>query len=105
MTGDHDLRVTDNPAKGRYEVHVDGKTAGFVAYRSEPGTVVLVHTQVDPAFEGRGLAARLVAGALDDIRSRGLSVVPVCPFVRSYLRRHPEYAELVVGDGTAGRPG
>jgi uncharacterized protein len=60
--------------------------------------VVLIHTDIDPAFEGHGLGSRIVAGALDDIRARGLSVVPSCSFVRSYLRRHPEYADLVGGD-------
>jgi predicted GNAT family acetyltransferase len=49
-----------------------------------------------PSLENKGLGARLVAGALDDIRARGLRVVPFCPFVRAYIRRHPEYADLVV---------
>jgi hypothetical protein len=61
----------------------------------EPGLITLIHTEVDPAFEGKGIAGRLVAGALDDIRRRGLLVTPICRFVRSYLRRHPEYADLV----------
>src|SRR5439155_23952305 len=49
-----------------------------------------------PAFEGRGLGTRLIAGALDDIRARGLELIPTCPFVRAYLRRHPEQRDLVV---------
>jgi uncharacterized protein len=60
--------------------------------------LALVHTEVEPRHEGRGFASRLVAGALDDIRARGLGVVPTCPFVRSYLERHPEYGDLVVAD-------
>jgi uncharacterized protein len=59
---------------------------------------VLVHTDVAPSAEGQGIGSRLVAGALDDIRSRGLRVVPVCPFVTAYLRRHPEQRDLVVPD-------
>ena len=55
-----------------------------------------MHTEVSPSLEGQGLGARLVAGALDDIRARGLRVVPICPFVRTYIRRHPDYADLVV---------
>jgi predicted GNAT family acetyltransferase len=98
MSADADIRVVDNPAQLRYELRVDGALAGFLAYRLEPGTVVLVHTDVDPAYEGRGLGGRLVRGALDDLRARGLLLVPLCPFVASYLRRHPEYADLVVGD-------
>lgn len=59
---------------------------------------MLVHTDVDPAFEGRGLGSRLIGGALADIRARGLLFVPLCPFVAAYVRRHPEYADLVVHD-------
>ena len=55
-----------------------------------------MHTEVDPAAEGHGVGSRLAAGALDDIRSRGLSILVVCPFVREYVRRHPEYADLKV---------
>lgn len=58
--------------------------------------MVLIHTEVDPAFEGRGLATKLIAGAIQDIRARGLKLVPVCPFVRAYLRRHPEDRDLGV---------
>ena len=57
-----------------------------------------MHTEVEPAYEGQGLAGTLVEGALQDLRERGLRVIPVCPFVRSWLRRHPEYADLVVSD-------
>jgi uncharacterized protein len=90
-----DVRVIDNPEEQRYELWLGATRAGFIQYRSEPGTIVLVHTEVDPAFEGQGLGARLVAGALDDLRARGLTLVAVCPFVRAYLRHHREYADLV----------
>jgi uncharacterized protein len=93
-----DLQVLDRPAELRYELRVDGELAGVIAYRREPGVVVLVHTEVFPSAEGRGLGSRLVAGALDDIRARGLRVVPLCPFAAAYVRRHPEYADLVVPD-------
>jgi predicted GNAT family acetyltransferase len=90
-----ELTVRDNPDERRYEALVGSEVVGFIAYRFEPGQMTLVHTEVDPAFEGQGIASRLVAGALDDIRRRGLSLVPVCPFVRSYLQRHPEHTDLV----------
>jgi predicted GNAT family acetyltransferase len=90
------MEVRDNPEERRYELVDDGQLVGEILYRRDPGRVVLVHTEVSPALEGQGLASRLVAGALDDIRARGLRVVPICPFVRSYLRRHPEYEDLVV---------
>jgi hypothetical protein len=69
QTHDDGVHVVDNPAELRYELEVDGRLAGILRYRAEPGLVVLVHTDVDPAFEGRGLGGRLVAGALDDVRA------------------------------------
>lgn len=90
--------VADNPSELRYELRVGDRVAATVAYRLEPGVVVLVHTDVEPAFEGQGLGSRLVAEALADIRRRGLSVTPLCPFAAAYVRRHPEHADLVVPD-------
>jgi predicted GNAT family acetyltransferase len=92
-----DIDVRDNADERRYEARVAGDVAGFIRYIAQPTGVMLVHTDIDPAYEGQGLGSRLVAGALDDIRSRGLRVVPQCPFVRSYIERHPQYADLVDG--------
>jgi uncharacterized protein len=91
-----EFSVRDNPEQRRYEARLGSEEVGFIAYRIEPGRITLVHTEVDPAFEGHGIASRLVAGALEDIRGRGLSLVAVCPFVRAYLERHPEHADLTV---------
>ena len=93
---DRDYVVRDNPAKRRYELLFGDELVGEILYRVKPGTVVLLHTEVDASVEGSGLGGRLVADALDDIRSRGLTVVPLCPFVAAYIRRHPEYDDLVV---------
>ncbi|HVP75042.1 MAG TPA: GNAT family N-acetyltransferase [Gaiellaceae bacterium] len=92
-----DADVADNASELRYELTVNGNRVGELRYRLEPGVVVLVHTEVDPAFEGRGLGTRLIQGALDDIRARGLRMTPQCPFVRAFVDRHPEYADLVAG--------
>jgi predicted GNAT family acetyltransferase len=92
------IAVRDNPGGSRYELVLDEQVVGEIAYRLTPDHMVLIHTEVLPSFENKGLGARLVAGALDDIRARGLRVVPFCPFVRSYIRRHPDYADLVVPD-------
>jgi predicted GNAT family acetyltransferase len=89
------FRVGDNPAARRYEVHVGGALAGFADYHAQPGLVTLMHTEIDPSFEGSGIGSRLVAAVLDDIRARGSKALPVCPFVRAFLQRHPEYADLV----------
>jgi uncharacterized protein len=91
-----DIAVRDNPSKLRYELVLDEQVVGEILYRQVPDALVLLHTEVLPALEGKGLGAQLVAGALDDIRVRGLHVVAVCPFVRAYIRRHPDYADLVV---------
>jgi predicted GNAT family acetyltransferase len=90
--------VRDNRAALRYELTLGDELVGEIRYRVEPGTLVLVHTEVEPSAEGRGLGGRLAADALDDIRSKGLNVVPLCPFVAAYIRRHPEYEDLVVRD-------
>jgi uncharacterized protein len=86
--------VRDNPTESRYELLIDDEVRGSISYRAEQNTVTLVHTEVDSELEGRGLGSRLVHDALEDIRARGLSLFPVCPFVRSYLARHPEYMDL-----------
>lgn len=88
------LSVRDNRAELRYELVRGGEVLGFLLYRIEPDAVVLVHTDVDPANEGQGLGSVLVKGALDDLRERGVWAVPLCPFVRAYIRRHPEYAPV-----------
>jgi uncharacterized protein len=90
-----DVRVEDNPSELRYELRVDGNLAGEIRYRRQPGSVVLVHTEIEPSFEGQGMGAVLVRGALEDIRARGARVVPFCPFVAAFIRRHHEYADLV----------
>ena len=88
--------VTDNRDERRFEARLDGDLAGCLFYRERTGEIILVHTEVADQFEGHGVGGRLVAGALDDIRDRGLSVTVWCPFARGYIDRHPEYADLVV---------
>ncbi len=92
-----DVRITRSDDGLKYLLTVDGAEAGLIASGLKDGKVVLYHTEVDPAFEGEGLGSALVKGALDDIRARGLEVVPLCGFVRAYIARHPEYADLVAG--------
>jgi predicted GNAT family acetyltransferase len=96
-----ELRVVDNRRASRYELWLGATRAGLIEYRSQPGVVVLIHTEIDPALAGQGLGERLVAGALADLRARGRKLVPLCPFVRAYLRRHPVQADLVAGDPAA----
>jgi predicted GNAT family acetyltransferase len=95
---DGDYVVKDNPDEHRYEFVHDGELLGLIRYSARPGVITLVHTEVEPAVEGHGVGTRLIAGALDDIRARGVRLVPLCPFVRDYLRRHPEQRDLVAPD-------
>lgn len=96
MTGP-DIDVRDNPAASRYELRVDGKRAGVIVYRlGGDGTIEMFHTEVDPRRQRAGLGGELVSYALDDARSRGLRVIPSCPFVAAYINEHrDEFGDLV----------
>jgi predicted GNAT family acetyltransferase len=85
--------VTDNVARNRFELGLDG-ASGYIDYRRSGSTLFLNHAEVPAALAGHGVGTRLVRGALDLIRSRGERMVPVCPFIRVFVRRHPAYAEL-----------
>jgi predicted GNAT family acetyltransferase len=87
--------VRDAPKRHRYEAIVDGRLAGFAVYRDDGGVRVFVHTEVFPKFESQGVGTALARGALDDVRASGRVLVPQCPFIRSYVERHPDYADLV----------
>lgn len=95
------IAVVDNPDAQRYELAVDGELAGVSQYKAKPGQISFTHTEIDERFEGQGLGGKLVSFALDDARARGLAVLPFCPFVRAYVQRHPEYAELVPAERRA----
>ena len=93
------LEITLNEPEHRYEAHVDGELAGFAVFRMRGDRIVFTHTEVDDRFEGQGVGSKLARYALDDVRDRGsLRVVPQCPFIRSWIEKHPEYADLVSGE-------
>lgn len=93
-----DVRVVRRPERNRFEVLVDGTVTGFAEYQIRSATMVLTHTEVDPARQGQGLAGKLARVALDTARDEGLGVVPQCPYIAEYIRKHAEYADLVDGD-------
>jgi len=90
------LRIVDNPEKGRYEARLGRQVVGFSTYRRIDNRIVFIHTETDPSVKGRGVGSTLAAGALDDVRARGLKVTPKCPFIAAYIKRHPAYQDLVV---------
>ena len=86
--------IRNNTALDRFELEVDGQLA--VAYcRMTPGVVTFVHTEVPQALSGRGVATKLIRGALEMVRGQGLKVVPQCPFVSAFMGKHPEYNDLL----------
>jgi predicted GNAT family acetyltransferase len=86
--------IRNNTALSRYELDAAGTTA-VLNYRIADGVIALVHTETPPQAQGQGIASRLVQGALDDARAKGLKVAPRCPFVSAYMGRHPEYNDLL----------
>ena len=93
--GADEVVVRDSPEQNRYQVFVDDALAGFAEYDAQPGLITVLLTEVDPAFEGRGVGSDLVRGMLEDIRRRDARGASDLPFVRAFLQRHPEYADLV----------
>ena len=90
-----DVRVTDNADAKRFEARAEGELLGFLEYIPLPGKVIATHTEVFEQYEGRGVASRLVAAALDQLRDDGKLVQPQCAYVAAFLRKHDEYADLV----------
>jgi predicted GNAT family acetyltransferase len=87
--------VVDRTEKHRVEVLADGEVAGFAEYQLRPNEIMFTHTEIDEAYEGKGLGSVLVRHALDSARDRGLAVLPLCPFVRGWIARHEDYLDLV----------
>ena len=86
--------VTENAKERRFELEEEGGTA-FVTYILEGDCITFTHTIVPEDMEGRGVGTRLVQGALDEARERGLQVVPACSFVRHFVDTHEQYQDLV----------
>ena len=95
MSDDATVEVVDAPDENRFEIRVDGALAGFADYSHKGNRLIFRHTEVEDAYEGRGLGSKLAQGALDAARAGGHPVVPLCPFIASYIERHPEYQDLV----------
>jgi predicted GNAT family acetyltransferase len=95
MTGNPAPTIADNPASHRYELSVGGQVAAYAEYNVLKDALLFTHTEVLPQHEGQGLGSQLARYALDDVRGRGLAVIPVCQFIAGYIHRHPEYVDLV----------
>jgi uncharacterized protein len=92
-----DVVTSHNPAEHRYEAHIDGELAGFAEYQLTDAMIVFTHTEVLEAFEGKGVGSALARFALDDVRADGSrKVMPLCPFIKGWIGKHPDYVDLVV---------
>ena len=91
---DSTTTVTDVPSAQRYEARADGDLAGFAAYIRGDALIALVHTEVQPGYEGRGVGSALARAALDDARASGLQVLAICPFIDGWITKHPDYEDL-----------
>jgi uncharacterized protein len=86
--------VVNNPAQHRYELVVEGHLAATY-YNVSDGVITFIHTDVPPELDGKGVGSQLIKGALDQVRAEGLKVIPQCPFVKAYIDKHGEYADLL----------
>lgn len=86
--------VVNNRAHHRYELTVEGHLAATY-YSIADGVITFIHTEVPPELGGKGVGSALVKGALDQVRADGLKVIAQCPFVKAYIGKHAEYADLL----------
>ena len=93
------VTVADNPMENRYEALLDGEVVGISQYELTADAIVFLHTVVAEEHEGQGVGSAIARYALDDARARGLRVRPLCPYIRGWLERHPEYADLIRASG------
>ena len=93
--------VRNNTEQSRYELMVDDAVAGMVVYRDRGDQVELTHTEVDPSYEGEGLGSQLAHAVLDNLRNEKRAVIPYCPFINRYLKRHSEFVDLVPAERRA----
>lgn len=89
------METRNEPENDRYVIEVDGVVAGFTVYHVRGGRYFFVHTQIEPSFTGQGLGSVLARYALDDVRAKGGTIIPICPFIAGYVDRHPEYQSLI----------
>lgn len=91
------MEIVTNEAEKRFEIHVEGRKS-VLDYEIRNGTIFFTHTGVPPQLEGRGIGTALAKAGLEYAKAKKLKVVPACSFIRVYMRRHPEYEELLAKD-------
>ncbi len=89
------MEIRDDPENHRYVVEIDGAVAGFAVYHMRGGRHFFVHTEIDSEHEGHGVGTALAQFALDDVRAKGGTIVPICPFIAGWIDQHTEYRAIV----------
>lgn len=100
-----EIEILDNPEEQRFEAHLGGRLLGIAEYEAGEGSIVFVHTEVLPDAEGMGVGSALARGALDATRSSGRRIVPECPFITSYVRRHHDWDDVIDWPGRPAKSG
>lgn len=96
---ENERAVRDNKQEHRFEMLLGGGELALIQYRQAgEGVLALTHAEVPEGFEGRGIGNAVVKGTFELVRARGLKIIPACPFVAAYLRRHPEYRSLAASE-------
>lgn len=90
-----DITITDKPDLHRYEATIGGELAGYCEYNVLSNAIMFTHTEVLPAYEGKGVGSAIARHVLDQARAKGQPVIPVCQFIAGWLRKHPEYLDIV----------
>ncbi len=99
MTEQAAVTVRRDDSHHRYEAVLDGTIVGTIQFRTRPGRVILVHTETDAAYGGRGIGSTLAQAALEDLRARGEKAIVLCPFIKAWLAKHPDvYADTLADD-------
>jgi predicted GNAT family acetyltransferase len=93
-----DITITNKPAAHRYEATIGGELAGYSEYNLLSEAIMFTHTEVLPAFEGKGVGSAIAKHVLDEARAEGKHVIPVCQFIAGWIRKHRDYADLVRPD-------
>jgi predicted GNAT family acetyltransferase len=89
------IEILDNPEEQRFEAHLEGRLLGVAEYEADENRITFVHTEVLPDAEGMGVGSALARGALDATKSSGRRIVPECPFITSYVRRHHDWDDAI----------
>lgn len=90
-----DITITDKPELHRYEASIDGKLAGYCEYNVLSNAIMFTHTEVLPDYEGKGVGSAIARHVLDKARTQGQPVIPVCQFIAGWIRKHPDYVDIV----------